>query len=276
VRGFRHVWLVPAGLTVGFAVLGVFLPRLALPGAVAAVASAAVAAVGGVWSNRAANALGDARDRGGALRGLVRLDARNRLPRVRDLRDSRDWGVHPAMPLPSVPVDRSPAFVRRDAWERVTTALLRDRFILIVGESTAGKSRIASEAIRELFPGFRLVEPLDRSAAQAAAQTAAATRRSVLWLDDLERFLGSGGLTSSVVGNILRGSDRYVVATMRSEEHAKFNGRTLSGFDGIGRDSLRQGWDVALADYLVRAGQSHYRGSGWYCAGWRSAELPDD
>jgi hypothetical protein len=67
-----------------------------------------------------------------------------------------------------------------------------------------------------------------------------------MWLDDLERFLGSGGLTGASVSGLLSapGRDRFIVATIRAEEHAKFSGRSASGFEGVGRETLRQGWDV--------------------------------
>jgi hypothetical protein len=75
---------------------------------------------------------------------------------------------------------------------------------------------------------------------------AAATPRSVLWLDDLERLLGYGGVTGSAVRDVLdaAGDERFIVATMRSEEYAKFSGRMATGLDGTGREALRQGWDV--------------------------------
>jgi len=53
-------------------------------------------------------------------------------------------------------------------------------FVLLVGESTAGKSRTAFEAMSESLSDFRLIEPLSRDTASKAAGIAAATPRSVL------------------------------------------------------------------------------------------------
>lgn len=124
--------------------------------------------------------------------------------------------------------------------------LRRDRFVLLVGESTAGKSRAAFELIRGELAEYRVVQPSRRDAVQASAELATATPGSILWLDDLERFLGSAGLTSAAVRMVLNaaGKTRYIVATMRSEEYAKFSGRTAFGLEGPARDALRQGWDV--------------------------------
>jgi hypothetical protein len=50
-----------------------------------------------------------------------------------------------------------------------------------------------------------LVAPAGREALPAAVGKAAETRTGVLWLNDLERFLGSGGLTRTQVTRLLSG-----------------------------------------------------------------------
>ena len=77
--------------------------------------------------------------------------------------------------------------------------------------------------------------------------------RSVLWLDDLERFLGSDGLTGVGVESVLAaaGADRFILATMRAEEHAKYSARDGPGSDKPHREALRRGWEVLrLATYV--------------------------
>jgi len=182
-----------------------------------------------------------------ALKGAVRQEKRGgRLPLVRDLGDPLALGVHPAAIAGNGSTNRVPPFVIRDITTELRRALREDRFVLLVGESTAGKSRAAYEAIRTELPHYRVVHPTRRDVVLMAAEHAAATQRTVLWLDDLERFLGSGGLTGDAVRAVLdaNGPARYVVATMRSEEYAKFSGRTSLMPEAIGRDILRQGWDV--------------------------------
>ena len=106
--------------------------------------------------------------------------------------------------------------------------LLRHRFVLLVGESAAGKSRAAYEVIRELFPDRRLVVPPGRDGLPAELDVAMRHPGCVLWLDDLERFLGDGGLTGAAVENLLAGPGRarYIIATMRAQEHARIIGGT--------------------------------------------------
>lgn len=59
-------------------------------------------------------------------------------------------GVHPAFALvtESGEVDNLPPFVRRDRSDDLEDALRSGGFVLVVGESTAGKTRAAFEAMR--------------------------------------------------------------------------------------------------------------------------------
>lgn len=216
-----------------------------LPAALASGLAALTAAVTGVWLARGTQ--------------LVATAPAARPPLVRRLTDPVALGVHPAGG------SAAPPYIPRDVTDELHAALRRDRFVLVVGESTAGKTRAAYEAVRALLPGHRLVEPASRADAADAVARAAAEPRSVLWLDDLERFLGTGGLTAAGVREVLAGPGRFVVATLRAEEHARF-----SGPRGVGepaQEVLRAGWDVIRlatrvdlprrwsADELARAGE---------------------
>jgi hypothetical protein len=234
------VWVAAAMLVAGAGVL----VRVWLPGALASGAGAVVALAAGVWAARGTSVLQAGDEQRRALADGVWRKHSGRLPLVRELRDPVLLGAHPA--AKNSRRDRSPAFVVRDFSIPLAVMLRRDRFVLLVGESTAGKSRSAYELIRAELPGYRVVQPSRRDTAVAAAGLAARTRRSVLWLDDLERFLGSGGLTGAALRSVLEaaGSERYIVATMRAEEYAKFSGRADAGTEGMSREVLREGWDV--------------------------------
>jgi len=215
------------------------LTRLWLPAAFATGAAALATIVTGVWTSRSAKALAD-RDRyRRGLPGLLLLGGRGRLPRVRELDDAITLGVHPAAG------SRVPEFVARDITAHLGDLIRRERFVLIVGESTAGKSRAAYEAMRAHCPEHKLIQPAGKEALASAAQAARENSRVVLWLDDLERFLGADGLTGAAVGNVLAGAGghRLIIATMRAEEYAKYSGR-LGGVDGPSRDAVRRGWEV--------------------------------
>jgi hypothetical protein len=241
----RRGWVFIA-VAVALASASAVLARLWPPGALASGVGAGLSVVAGVWSARGAAVL-QSQDSQRVVGGEVwRVQLTGRLQLVCDLEDPVALGVHPAAALGGPCRDRFTPFVARGISAELGNVLRRDRFVLLVGESTAGKSRAAYEVMRDELPGYQVVQPVRRDAVLVAAASAAATPRTVLWLDDLERFLGSGGLTGAAVREVLdaRGGARYIVATMRSEEYAKFSGGTAFPAGGIGRDALRQGWDV--------------------------------
>lgn len=74
----------------------------------------------------------------------------------------------------------------------------------------------------------------------------------VVWLDDLERFLGDGGLTTSVLRRLLLPPDRtVVVATMRSHEYDRFRDRNEAEFIGADRAVWREGRAVLRQAQVV-------------------------
>ena len=101
-------------------------------------------------------------------------------------------GVHPAAVAYAADGsrNRTPPFVARDALAPLRTALQDDRFVLVVGDSAAGKTRLAFEAMRECLPRHCCIAPEWAEALVDAVAEARARRPAVLWLDDLERFLG--------------------------------------------------------------------------------------
>jgi hypothetical protein len=181
------VWVL-ISLALIVVAVGAVLAKLPVPAVIPSAAAAAGAVAAGVLTTRAAVVLKHLDDRRETHEVLLRCDRRGALPLVRDLDDPVQLGVHPAAVVDSLA--RVPEFVRRDVMPRLCSAMTDDRFVLLVGESTAGKSRAAYEAVRALFPAHHLVEPTTREAATAAVLAMVGSPRAVLWLDDIERYLG--------------------------------------------------------------------------------------
>ena len=123
--------------------------------------------------------------------------------------DPRRLGVHAAISVPEAPDEVLPEYVPRDIDDtkhgvrtKIATAAERGGFVLLVGGSSVGKTRSAVEAIRALLPDWWLVHPA--GSAEVAARAAAPSPRTVIWLDELQRYLdGEHGLTGGVVRALL-------------------------------------------------------------------------
>jgi hypothetical protein len=135
--------------------------------------------------------------------------------RVRDWCDPIALGVHPTAVNDG---DRIPPYVRRDADDELRAALGRPGLVLLVGDTMAGKSRMAFEAMRATLADHVLALPVDAAALVRITPTVARQDRCVVWLDDVERFLvGDEGLTSQLLTRLLGDGASHIVvlATMR-------------------------------------------------------------
>jgi hypothetical protein len=155
-------------------------------------------------------------------------------------------GVHPAALVEAADGsrNRAPPFVPRDVFAQLRAALVDDRFVLVVGDSTAGKTRLAFEAMRECLPGYCCVAPEWAEALVDAVAQARARRPAVLWLDDLERFLGEEVLRAAGLSALLDVDDVVVLATMRAHEYANFGPRYDVGVERGGLQGARVGRTV--------------------------------
>lgn len=220
------------------------------------------------------------------------------LPFVREATDPILLGVHPARDAdepglrgasevegPSRNRDgpRVPPYVPRDVHHRVVELVAAGGFVLLIGESTAGKSRLAYEVMRATLPDHVLVAPLSRTALAAAVDRASRLARCVLWLDDMERFLGPEGLSRSSIGRLTSGGGhhRVILGTLRSSEMTRYMSHPHTRpadatAPSEAREALEQAtqirlarlfttdecerahtrvWDSRIADALARAGE---------------------
>lgn len=229
-------WLLFVGAAVLGAALGVLAGYLfddRLAGAVTGV----VTAVLGVFGARGLALV----DRGVEVRKELRsqvLGGRSR--RVGELADPVLLGVHPAAPDHAGQV---PTYVSRDVDDRVDDALRAGGFVLLSGESTAGKTRVAYEAVRRVLPRHWLIAPASRESVRSVVETVADQRPSVVWLDDVERYFGAQGLTVPLLQQLLA-ADAIVFGTIRVAELDRFGARHEAGLGGDERDGWRTAREV--------------------------------
>ncbi|WJV47985.1 tetratricopeptide repeat protein [Streptomyces flavofungini] len=159
---------------------------------------------------------------------------------------ARDWdalaaGAHRARP--GEDGSKLPPYVARDVdgelRERVREAADAGGLVLVVGDSTAGKTRAAFEAVRELLPGYRVLAPPVGARLRPAPEVleGRAGLRCVVWLDDLEQYLGPEGLEPEVLAEFVR-LRVPVVATMRLKPYEAFS----AADDGADVEGAAQSW----------------------------------
>lgn len=102
--------------------------------------------------------------------------------------------------IESFSAGNDPPYISRDFDKALARRLVqaqRNRFgsVLLVGSSCTGKTRSCLEAIRsDAFAGWDVLVPHGTRAARTALSGTASLRRpTVIWLDEVQRFLGSDG-----------------------------------------------------------------------------------
>ena len=174
---------------------------------------------------------------------LVGLAAASLLPRIRDLVKRRHArGVVLAGRVVTVPrhLDRLPQvreaestqlrvhsavmqvrYIERDVHQMVAEALGPGWAVLLVGQSMAGKTRLAAQVVQQRFPQAPLLIPESGKALRdLVIDEGLDVAGVVVWLDDLERFLGPDGLTTILLDRLTSGK-AILVATIRSGERDK-------------------------------------------------------
>jgi len=169
-----------------------------------------------------------------------------------------------------------PPYVTRDTDSEITGkvefAARQGGLVLLVGDSTAGKSRSAYEVMLQVVPNHRLVVPDDRPGLNAALmQIVASPGDSVLWLDNLDRFLGPDGLTPRIV-SYLKSMGVLSLGTMRTEEYRRFRESTIAR---ASRDSRAHN-EIVVAEYVLEQADRVIMQRRWSAAEEERAHIIDD
>jgi hypothetical protein len=177
---------------------------------------------------------------------------------VEEVTDRALLGIHEAIPLSADAATELglsadlPLYVPRDLDSDLRTALQAARrssgFMLLVGPAAAGKTRCAYEALRAVLPRWQFVMPGDAPTLNELVTSAAALQGSVVWLDEIQRFLtGPDRLTAMTVRHLLADTAHPVIliGTIWPEAYDRLRSMASGGkadptedFDSNSRDVL--------------------------------------
>jgi tetratricopeptide (TPR) repeat protein len=121
-----------------------------------------------------------------------------------------------------------PPFVPRDRTPELEKALLGGGFVLVVGDSTAGKTRLAYEAMRTCLPRHVCIRPRTPEALSAALALARRRRHSLVWLDDLERYVTAADWDGVAVLATIRANERDELASSPDRQRVRTGRDVLS------------------------------------------------
>lgn len=169
----------------------------------------------------------------------------------------RQLGVHAAIQVTEA-IDELPPYIRRDVDAELRAILAsnaeRGCFVLLVGRSSVGKTRTLYEAIQAEVPDWWLFHPSGAGDVRMFARSV--TPRTVVWLDEFQRYLWDADtLTADTVRGLLR-SGALVVGTLWPDEYHELTGPRVQGDDHRytrKRELLDLAYVIGIADEFTAA-----------------------
>ena len=192
---------------------------LPLAGAIVGAAIPLLSALGGVWSvlgSLLGAFVGVVADFTPQVRDWISIRARNKW--IAEV--SGDSGPIGKAHLDSLRIHRSDRevddYVRRDVHDKLHD-FLKDRTpVLVEGPSMAGKTRLVVQVLREEWPDARVLFPKSEDDVEKLLKNwRRPVRGAIIFLDELERFLGKEEFTLGVLNTWIDDSCTVVATTTR-------------------------------------------------------------
>ncbi|WP_333754133.1 hypothetical protein [Streptomyces sp. IBSBF 3352] len=179
---------------------------------------------------------------------------------VADLDPVRMLEVHPAIEAVGRPEDETllPRYVERGhdqlLHEEVVQALHRSRLVVLVGDSSTGKTRALWEAVQRLPAQWRVWRPADQQTLLDGLADDRALPQTVVWLNESQRYLDTSSSDQRVAAALadllaspLRGPV-LVVGTLWRDHHAALTDAEDKNTPAAARALLRSGSSIAIPE----------------------------
>ena len=180
-------------------------------------------------------------------------------------------------------VDAIP-YIRRDEEEAIGAHLRDGRPVLLIGPSMVGKTRMAAQVINDEYRDWPAAIPDAKTGLAELDAKGIKLRRCVIWLDDIERLIGEGGLTEGALQR-LAAAGNVIIGTIRTNEYERFlpsdqshlpEWDVLRVFKHVSinreltpgeQERLEEAvTDPSVRDRIRRAGLGEYAGAAWQVA----------
>ena len=121
--------------------------------------------------------------------------------------------VHqPVLPIP---------YIHRDEEDTISALLRAGRPVLLIGSSMVGKTKMAARVIAEEFGSWPVAIPDSRTALADLDASGLTLNHTVIWLDDIDRLIGTGGITDGALRR-LAAAGNVIVGTIRVSAYDRF------------------------------------------------------
>ena len=112
-------------------------------------------------------------------------------------------------------------YIHRDEEETIRAHLGAGRPVLLIGSSMVGKTKMAARVIAKEFGSWPVAIPDSKTALADLDAQDVTLQGTVIWLDDIDRLIGAGGITDGALRR-LAAAGNIIVATIRAKEYEKF------------------------------------------------------
>jgi tetratricopeptide (TPR) repeat protein len=136
----------------------------------------------------------------------------NALPLVKEATDLDAHVARAVLPIP---------YIHRDVEDEARRCLSSGRPLLLVGSSMVGKTHMAVVLVRDMFPEYGVMIPDKMEALTALDAADVALRRSVIFLDDIDRLIGGGGITEGAIRR-LAACGNVIIGTIRAASYDRY------------------------------------------------------
>jgi tetratricopeptide (TPR) repeat protein len=112
-------------------------------------------------------------------------------------------------------------YIHRDDEDVIGALLQNGRPALLIGSSMVGKTKMAARIIAERFSSWPVAIPDSRTALADLDAKDVTLSNSVIWLDDIERLIGTGGITEGALQR-LSAAHNVIIGTIRASAYERF------------------------------------------------------